>query len=409
MDSYIIRLKKLLSYHNLDNPKLITDEHIAEYLDFMITRKNYANKTIHQAAHSFSTIFNIILKMNLNVSIKQLPKRSSEKAESLDPIEVLEILNSTPDEKYHLIFSLIYSAGLHIKEVQYIRPKDIDFSNHLLHITQKSRSSRKAILSKFLSKKLKPYHEIHKNQKYLFEGNKTNHVIDSSGIQKAFKKSLRAAGITKEVSPRSLRYSFVRHLVEQGIPLRVVLDHLGMRSKILSRTYYHYTVMIDKDIKVDYSPLDRIVTDDDSQIDMSSIEKMLFKINHPEIKDYIIESIHCINSGLHRASVIFIWSAAVYIIREKCLKHSSNILNKAIKKYQSSAPNIKRIEDFSYIKDSNLLEVSRELNIFDKDEKNVLQECLNLRNKCSHPSSYKPKPIKVKAYLEDIVSIVLSQ
>jgi len=46
--------------------------------------------------------------------------------------------------------------------------------------------------------------------------------------------------------------------------------------------------------------------------------------------------------------------------------------------------------------------------VLDKNEKDILEEALNLRNKCGHPGKYKLGPKKVSSFIEDIVNIVFS-
>lgn len=61
---------------------------------------------------------------------------------------------------------------------------------------------------------------------------------------------------------------------------------------------------------------------------------------------------------------------------------------------------------FAYIKNRITLLGAMELGIVDKNQKDILIENLNLRNKCGHPGKYKPGPKKASSFIEDIVSIV---
>ncbi len=55
-----------------------------------------------------------------------------------------------------------------------------------------------------------------------------------------------------------------------------------------------------------------------------------------------------------------------------------------------------------------LLLAANDLGLFDKNEKDTLTEALNLRNRCGHPSKYRPGVKKVSAFVEDITSIVFA-
>ena len=157
-----------------------------------------------------------------------------------------------------------------------------------------------------------------------------------------------------------------------------------------------------------FSPLDMIAlnTEIEPPINLEYLEESILKIKDKDEADYLIEALTCIKAGSLRAGIIFAWNAAVLKLRKKCFSHGTQSLNNCVAKYVSNPKPIKKIDDFAYLQDSTLLLVSQDLGELDKGERDSLEDCLDTRNKCGHPSNYRPKSIKSASVIEELISIV---
>jgi hypothetical protein len=140
--------------------------------------------------------------------------------------------------------------------------------------------------------------------------------------------------------------------------------------------------------------------------DVSELDKVVNKITNVEIADYIHEAVKCLSVGALRAAVVFLWAGAVREIQRLVISKNTKKVNISILRFDSKARNVKKIDDLSYIKESKLLLVAQDLGIFDKNQKDMLEDSLKLRNKCGHPGKYKPGPKKVSSFIEDVIGIV---
>ena len=150
-------------------------------------------------------------------------------------------------------------------------------------------------------------------------------------------------------------------------------------------------------------------TEPEIEHDAGSLEVIIENIADAQTKDYLDESLKCLQIGALRACVVFLWSGTTRTIQDRLLSYGVTDLNNAIKKHDPKARDVKALDHFAYITDKIILLASVELGMFDKNEKDTLQEALNLRNRCGHPGKYKPGIKKVSSFIEDVISIVFER
>jgi site-specific recombinase XerD len=381
---------------------------VQEFLEHLKKREKLARQTIHQATHAAVFFLKRIRKLEVSRADFNLPSRS----EAVDPIAVLstdevrKLLLAAKLPKYRQLLALTYGAGLELKELVDLRIRDVDFPNRRVELRRKSsRVSRTAILPEYIAATLPGYIEQERPKTWLFERS-PGIPINAQTAQRAFRRAAALAGIDRSQSLRSLRYAYVVHMQMYGVPLGVIGDHLGLSSSTVPKW-----LRIGKEqLGVDFSPLDRLLaSQSQEEVDTKALTNIVAELTDPDERDYFSEAISCYRIKAFRAAVVLAWQAAVRRIHLQCISHSLNALNTVLAKHDQKAREIKSIDDLGLVKESVLLDVARDLGVFDKNVKGVLVECLGLRNKCGHPGKYSPGPSKVAAYLEDILTHVMQR
>lgn len=124
------------------------------------------------------------------------------------------------------------------------------------------------------------------------------------------------------------------------------------------------------------------------------------------IRSFVEEGILCLQIGALRAAVVFLWSGAIRIVHTRLLTRHQRDLDRALRKHDPKVRKVTRLDHFAYVTDKTVLLAAEEVGILDKGERTTLEEALNLRNRCGHPTKYGPGASRVSGFVEDLISVV---
>ncbi len=145
----------------------------------------------------------------------------------------------------HAIIETLYGSGVRVSELTDLRISQTDLEEGYILVTGKGNKQRLVPLSPESIYLIKDYLEIRAQQNIkpgcadiLFlnrRGGKMTRVM----VFYVVKDLADKAGITKKVSPHTLRHSFATHLLEGGANLRAIQEMLGHESISTTEIYLH--------------------------------------------------------------------------------------------------------------------------------------------------------------------------
>ena len=145
--------------------------------------------------------------------------------------EVARLLEAAPSLRYKAALSIAYGAGLRVSEVANLKVSDIDSERMMLRVEQgKGQRDRYVMLSPQLLELLRDWWRAARPQVWLFPGQNPINPITPRQLNRAVAAAKALAGISKRVSPHTLRHSFATHLLEQGVDIRVLLGHAKLET-----------------------------------------------------------------------------------------------------------------------------------------------------------------------------------
>ena len=255
---HIIRFFK---YFKSIKPEELTDEHVKEYMLYLIKKKNISLSYQKVVICAIKYFFEKILGRETKSYFFEIPKSKGSKLPIvLNKSEVSLFFSKVKNKKYLAIFSTIYSAGLRISEVINLKIQDIDSERMLIYIRGgKGMKDRLTILSKDLLDLLREYYKKYQPKTWLFEI-ENNRQYNTRTIQKIFHQAFRQTGIKKKATVHTLRHSFATHLLENGEDIRYIQKLLGHKNLKTTEIYTHVTSKAIRGIK---SPFDGLNIEDE--------------------------------------------------------------------------------------------------------------------------------------------------
>src|ERR1700752_2200203 len=173
----------------------------------------------------------------------------------LSPEEGARLLEAALGVKYKAARSVAYGAGLRVSEVANLKVSDIDSQRMTLRVEQgKGQRDRYVMLSPRLLELLRDWWHAARPQVWLFPGQNPINPVTSRQLNRAVTAAKNLAGISKRISPHTLRHSFATHLLEQGVDIRVIQVLLGNAKLETTPLYTRVAVNPVRDVK---SPLER--------------------------------------------------------------------------------------------------------------------------------------------------------
>lgn len=154
-------------------------------------------------------------------------------------------LNGVLFKRDKAILELLYSTGLRVSELANIKILDVDRSEHVIKVIGKGSKERivpyGSKADDAVTQYLKSRYELKPKDDYLFLNNRGIRLSTRS-IERIVKKYGILSGISKKISPHSLRHSFATHLLGSGADLRSIQELLGHSSLSTTQKYIHTSI-----------------------------------------------------------------------------------------------------------------------------------------------------------------------
>lgn len=270
--NYELYIDRLLEFAP-DNakPQDITNDFIRKYRLWLNRYENYNGATLSILTQNYHLIaLRNFLKYlqdreidSLEPSRVKLPKISRKQVTFLELSEIRRILDeinldSEAGLRDYALIQLLFSSGLRVSELTSLNRDHINLDRCEFMVRGKGSKDRPIFISKSAAKALDIYLDSRtdnlpplflsysKNQQPTNDGNFRR--LTNRSVERIISRYAKLAGITKKVSPHTMRHSFATDLLINGADIRSVQDMLGHSSIVTTQIYTHVTDAHLKDI-----------------------------------------------------------------------------------------------------------------------------------------------------------------
>jgi len=239
-------------------PTEVEEDKINEYLLLIRDTQNPSYSYFKHTVYGLRLAFRLIGREDRAIRLPSI-KRIKSLPTVMSRAECKELFATPKLLKHRVLFSLIYSAGLRIREVSILKQADIDLDRMRIHIRDtKYNKDRLVPLSKKIKIGLLKYYQTCHPRVYVFNGHDGHCNLSMRAIQNIFRQTVRKTAIQKKVTVHTLRHSFATHLCEEGLDILTIRDLLGHEDIVTTMVYLHVAGRCrDKA----YSPFDTLYTD----------------------------------------------------------------------------------------------------------------------------------------------------
>ena len=256
VEAYLRDLRRLGEFavrQGVRQPSLLTRAHLRDFV-YLLKDLGLSPSTIRREVSAIHTYFGFLIgegRVAADPSDRlESPQRWRRLPEVLSVAEVEKLLAAPAIEERlawrdRAFLELAYGAGLRVSELTGLGLTDLFLADGLVRAFGKGAKERVVPIGRQVIGAVSTY--LRRLRPTLDKGasdgrlllNARGEPLSRVGAWGIVKRCARRAGITKRVTPHTLRHSFATHLLEGGADLRAVQEMLGHADLSTTQIYTH--------------------------------------------------------------------------------------------------------------------------------------------------------------------------
>lgn len=240
-----LRAVEEFSRHFATAPDKLGLNELRTYQAYLLKTRKLAAGTVVNHVAALRFFFVRTLKRPEFRDFIPYPKEPERLPTVLSLDEVARLINASGNLFRRALLMTVYGTGMRRSEVVRLKVSDIDSTRMVIRVVQgKGGKDRDLPLNPELLETLREYWRWRKPKDYLFPSRgerrgPADMPLSDKTVWHVCGDAARKAGITKHVTPHTLRHSWATHLLEAGTDLRTIQMLLGHGDLETTARYIH--------------------------------------------------------------------------------------------------------------------------------------------------------------------------
>lgn len=248
ISSYVLDIFKYLEFLNVDCFKIKKND-IINYLE-LLDKEKYSIYSVERKISTIKSFHNFLYKEYSIIDVSETIEHPRFYKKIPDVLSIEEVedlldinLNTAYDYRNKAMLELMYATGLRVSEIINLEFSNIDIDEKIVRCFGKGKKERIVpigdIALKYLEIYLNYYRDYLKKKRFCNKLFLNNHgdALTRQGFLKILKVITKDKGITKNITPHTLRHSFATHLLNNGADLRSIQMMLGHNNLSTTQIY----------------------------------------------------------------------------------------------------------------------------------------------------------------------------
>ena len=264
--NYDLYLSRLIEFHGSElKPTDITPEFVRKYRLWLnrYTSANGQHLTPLTQAYHLIALRGLLKYLSrreipsLDPTLIDLPRAIKKQVTFLHYDEIESLLDQIPTDtetglRDRALIELLFSGGLRVSELIALNRDSINLDRREFLVRGKGSKDRPIFISQTAADQVAAYLDVRQDALPALFLNNSKHTGDPDttgdyrrlsprSVERIIQRYAKLAGITKHVTPHTLRHSFATDLLMNGADIRSVQSMLGHASISTTQIYTHIT------------------------------------------------------------------------------------------------------------------------------------------------------------------------